>query len=74
MITDGVKCSLDIVGNYEEDYADQIKNMSQKVGFTIVVSKDVRPFIENVTALFYRLGMREWQILILNVLHLEDLL
>lgn len=39
MITDGVKCSLDIVGNYEEDYADQIKNMSQKVGFTIVVFK-----------------------------------
>lgn len=48
LITDGVKCSLDIVGNYEEDYADQIKKYESDGwlnyrGF----QKDVRPFIEN---------------------------
>lgn len=47
LITDGVKCSLDIVGNYEEDYADQIKKYESEGwlhyrGF----QKDVRPFIE----------------------------
>lgn len=48
LISDGVKCSLDIVGNYEEDYADQIKKYESDGwlhyrGF----QKDVRLFIEN---------------------------
>lgn len=46
--TDGYKCLLDVVGEYEEDYKGLIESYSKKGwlnyhGF----QKDVRPFIEN---------------------------
>ena len=43
---DGIACSLDVVGGYEEDYADQMKEY-EKEGWLHYhgYQKDVRPFI-----------------------------
>lgn len=45
---DGISCSLDVVGGYEEDYADQMKAY-EKEGWLRYhgYQKDVRPFIAN---------------------------
>lgn len=48
LINDGIKCSLDIVGGFEEDYKDII-NQYSKTGWLTYhgFQRDVRPFIEN---------------------------
>ncbi|MBQ2818879.1 MAG: glycosyltransferase family 4 protein [Clostridia bacterium] len=48
LVADGISCSLDILGDYEENYADIIKEYTQK-GYVRYhgFQKDVRPFIEN---------------------------
>ena len=44
---DGIDCVLDVVGGYEEDYSEQIKQY-EKAGWLTYhgIQKDVRPFIE----------------------------
>lgn len=45
---DGISCTLDVLGGYEEDYADKIKEYEQE-GWLYYhgYQKDVRPFIKN---------------------------
>lgn len=45
--TDGINCVLDVVGGYEEDYSEQIKQYEDDGWLTYHgIQKDVRPFIE----------------------------
>ena len=45
--TDGIDCVLDVVGGYEEDYSEQIKQYENDGWLTYHgIQKDVRPFIE----------------------------
>lgn len=44
---DGINCVLDVVGGYEEDYSEQIKQYENDGWLTYHgIQKDVRPFIE----------------------------
>lgn len=48
LIADGIKCSLDVVGYYEEDYKEVIKQYEAESWLRYRgYQKDVRPFIEN---------------------------
>ena len=45
---DGIDCTLDVVGGYEEDYSEQIKQYENDGWLTYHgIQKDVRPFIAN---------------------------
>ena len=46
--TDGIDCVLDVVGGYEEDYSEQIKQYEDDGWLTYHgIQKDVRPYIAN---------------------------
>lgn len=47
LVADGISCSLDVLGGYEEDYADIIKKYEEEGWLHYHgYQKDVRPFIE----------------------------
>ena len=48
LVSEGINCSLDVLGGYEEDYADIIKKYEAEGWLHYHgYQKDVRPFIEN---------------------------